>query len=131
MPVSDPALCRDKTGDWLAHFTAARLKKLGPQVKAGLLAEFERDPTGAVNRHSAALQQLLNFIRSVPIEGKVFVYVTKAYQEYRVGILQGRGKAPLLVDGLHYRDEMAAVRTAFRRRLAALGLIESGSEHGA
>ncbi|MSO73808.1 MAG: hypothetical protein EXQ99_01465 [Alphaproteobacteria bacterium] len=131
MPVSDPAGCRDKTGDWLAHFATARLRKLKPQVKAGLLAEFELDPAGAANRHSAALQQLLNFTRSVPIQGKTFVYVAQAAQTYRVGILQGRGNAPRFVDDRHFRDEMTAVRAAFRHRLAALGLIESGAESDA
>ena len=130
MPISDPATCRDKTSDWLAHFCAERLKTFGPHVIEGLMAEFERDPTGAVHRHSPALQQLLNFVRSVPIEGKTFVYVAKPDQDYRIGVMQGRGTAPVFVAGQQFRDEKAAICAALRHRLAALGFIARGAESG-
>ncbi|MGD9537000.1 MAG: hypothetical protein AB7P52_04525 [Alphaproteobacteria bacterium] len=124
MPIDDPGKYRDKTQDWVRRFTAERVKALRPTVTAALLAEYDADPTGATRRHSPALQRLLVFVRSAPIGGKLFIYAEKPGEAYRVAVMQGRGRAPEIVEGERYRTEAEAVRAVFRRRLAALGLAQ-------
>ena len=128
MPIDDPRRFRDKTQDWARRFAAERVKALRPTLTTELLAEFDRDPTGATRRHSPALQRLLVFVRSAPIEGKVFIYAEKPDEAYRVAIMRGRGQPPRIVEGERYRSEAEAVRAVFRRRLAALGLTHAGEE---
>jgi branched-chain amino acid transport system permease protein len=130
MPISDPRRFRDKTQDWTKRFAAERVKALKPALTADLLAEFDREPTGATRRHSPALQRLLVFVRSAPIEGKMFIYAEKPDELYRLALMRGRGRPPQIVEGERYRTEAEAVRAVFRRRLAALGLIGAGEEPG-
>lgn len=130
MPISDPRRFRDKTQDWIKRFAAERVKALRPTVTADLLDEFDRDPTGATRRHGAALQRLLVFVRSAPIEGKVFIYAEKPDETYRIALMQGRGRPPRIVEDECYGTEAEAVRAVFRRRLAALGLIGAEEEPG-
>lgn len=122
MPVRSPDSFEDKTLRFFELFAQKRLEEFTPDVMGQLLDEYEADPTGGKNRHSPKLQRLVNFIRSMPIDGKTFVYAKAPFQDYRVGAMRGRGNAPDLDETVKYETELDGVRDAFRRRLTQLGI---------
>ncbi|MBI1779116.1 MAG: hypothetical protein HYR63_27600 [Proteobacteria bacterium] len=61
---------RDRDGNLALRLDPTRLE---------LAREFRKKPFGG---HTPALQELLNLMRSAPIEGKHFLYMTKAHREW-------------------------------------------------
>ena len=125
MPLRKPTDYEDKNGHWMAFFANARHKALKPLVTPALLAEHAEDPRGARSQHSAALQEVLNYLHGLPTDGKSFAYAEVPYARYRLGILRGRGQAPDLSDPRVFASEQEAVHAAFLQRLVALGLLDA------
>lgn len=132
MPLSDPATCRDKTQDWMSYFSASRRDALAQLVTPELIAEYHNDPSGSNTRHSPALQEVLIFLRTQPVEGKPFVYVEEPHRKYRIGRMQGRGKAPEILGAEVFATEREAIHAVFLHRLRWLGLLpDTGGSPGA
>ena len=123
MPLSDPASCRDKTLDWMSYFSASRRDALAPLVTPELIAEHKKDPSGSLALHSPALQDVLIYVRSQPVDGKPFAYVEEPYRKYRIGRMRGRGSAPEIVDDEIFTAERDAIHAVFLHRLRWLGLL--------
>ena len=126
MPLSDPASCRDKTLDWMTYFNASRREALAQLVTPELIAEYQNDPSGSNARHSPALQEVLIFLRTQPVEGKPFAYVEEPHRKYRIGRMQGRGNAPEILDAEVFATERDAIHAVFLHRLRWLGLLPEG-----
>jgi len=122
MPLSDPRRYRDKTADWMRWFSAERKRRLAALVTPALIAEHAADPRGGDTPHSAALQEVLIALRSAPTVDKPFAYIEIPYRRYRLGRMQGRGRAPVILPDKSYDSERAAIHAVFLARLAWLGL---------
>jgi len=125
VPLQNPNGYADKTADFMAFFAEAKRRELRPLVTPALLAEHAEDPRGDRSPHSAALQDVLNYLHGQPTDGKSFAYAEVPYQRYRVGLLRGRGKAPTLDDPREFATEREAVHAVFLQRLVALGLLDA------
>ena len=130
MPIRDPSKYRDKTGDWMAFYTKTRCRELQPLVTDALLAEHAEDPRGIETRHSAALQDVLNFVHALPTDGKSFAYAEAPYRKYRLGILRGRGVFPSIFPDREFATEREAVHAVLLQRLESLGLLADTSPAG-
>ena len=124
MPLSDPATCRDKTLDWMNYFNASRRAALAQMITPELIAEHRNDPSGSSARHSPALQEILIYLRTQPVEGKPFAYVDEPHRKYRIGLMQGRGNAPEILDTEVFNTERDAIHAVFLHRLRWLGLLD-------
>jgi hypothetical protein len=122
MPIRDPGKYRDKTADWSEFFYRVRQQELTPLVTDALIAEHRDDPRGISKRHSYALQDVLNHMHGVPIDGKTFVFAVVPYQEYRIGILHSRGVEPTILQERAFSTEDEAVHAVFLQRLESLGI---------
>jgi len=126
MPLRDPNDYRDKTADWLALFAEKRRRALAPLVTPALLREHEEDPRGGDTPHGFALQDVLNYLHGMPIDGKSFAYAEVPYRRYRLGLMRARGNAPSFPDERVFDSERAAVHAVFLERLRTLGLMSGG-----
>lgn len=120
MPLSDPAVYRDKREDWLDAFRALRIDALRPLVTPALLEEHRANPRGP---HGVELQLVLNFVRgpAMPMAGKAFAYRAVDGQ-FRIGEMAARGARTTVHDDERFGTEHEAQHAAFLRRLAAAGL---------
>lgn len=125
MPLRKPTDYADKTADWLSFLATVRQRELKPLITPALLAEHAEDPRGDKTPHSAALQDVLNYLHGLPTDGKSFAYAELPYQRYRVGILRGRGNAPSLDDPREFATESECVHAVFLQRLVALALLDA------
>jgi len=78
-----------------------------------LVAEFRAKPTG---QHSAALQRLVNHIRSESMDGKLALLCTKPHEEWRLVRMNGRAKPMTLLDGI-FHNLNDAEWTIFKLRM--------------
>ena len=78
-----------------------------------LVGEFRAKPTG---QHSAALQRLINHIRSEPMDGKLALLCTKPHEEWRLVRMNGRGKPMTLLEGT-FHDLAEAEWAIFKLRI--------------
>jgi len=107
----------------MEFFSQRRLEQLKPWITPELLAEYRADPNGAHGR-SKELGQVLNFLRSRPLENKVFAYAEVPFERYRLGMLHAeRGVAPDIDMTATYPTEDEALYAVFVRRLEMLGLL--------
>ena len=125
VPLQNPNGYADKTADFMAFFAEAKRRELRPLVTPALLAEHAEDPRGDQSPHSTALQDVLNYLHALPIDGKSFAYAEVPYQRYKLGLLRGRGNAPTLDDPRVFATEREAVHAVFLQRLVALGLLDA------
>ena len=123
MPIRDPGKYRDKTTDWIEFYNRVRQRELNTLVTDLLIAEHHDDPRGIYKRHGYALQDILNHMHGLPIDGKTFVFAAVPYKEYRIGILRSRGVAPVILRDLAFTTENEAVHAVFLQRLDSLGLF--------
>jgi branched-chain amino acid transport system permease protein len=128
VPLRDPGSYRDKSADWLDFFARARRRELSGLITPDLIREHCEDPRGGESRHSAALQDVLNYLHNQPMDGKAFVYASVPYQKYYLGTMRVRGTAPTIMTDREFSDEREAVHALFIRRLESLGLIASADE---
>ncbi|MCW5221645.1 hypothetical protein [Verminephrobacter aporrectodeae] len=84
----------------------------GPHLQA-LYREFRAKTTG---QHSPALQRLINWLRSEPMQGKLALLCSVPHQEWLLVRMNGRG-LPISHLGERYRDIDAAECAIFRRRV--------------
>lgn len=82
---------RDRSGDPYQRFLEIRKDSLRNLVNAAVIAEHRENPRGLLKHHSHELQEILNFLRTMPIQGEPFVYVAQANRSYIIGRLCGRG----------------------------------------
>ncbi len=128
MPLLDPNDYRDKTADWLALFAEKRCRALAPLVTPALLREHEEDPRGGDTPHGHALQDVLNYVHNLPVDGKSFAYAEVPYRRYRLGLMHARGDAPSFPDERVFDSERAAVHAVFLERLRTLGLMSDAED---
>lgn len=123
MPLRNPNDYRDKTADWLALFAEKRRQALATRVTPALLREHAEDPRGGDTPHGFDLQDVLNYVHGMPIDGKPFAYAEVPYRRYRLGVMHARGAAPTFPDERVFDSEREAVHAVFLERLRALGLV--------
>lgn len=82
-----------------------------------LAREFRKRPLGL---HSPELQAVLNRMRSVPIEGKHCLIVTKPNAEWLLAQMRGDPPSPHVVPGVVFTDLLEAEWTVFKLRWQAL-----------
>lgn len=128
MPLKDPRDYRDRTADWMQRFAEIRQRQLAPCVTPALIAEHAEDPRGGDTPHSHDLQDVLNYLHYMPVDGKSFVYAAVPYQTYKLGIMRARGNAPLLADSRTFSSEREAVHAVFMQRLGQMGLLAGDGE---
>jgi hypothetical protein len=98
---------------------ADRLRPADPALAVGperidLARAFFANPWGP---HGVELQSLLNRMRAAPVAGKLVLFCTKPYQEWRLARLpQRRGLAPEILEGPAFSSLADAERAAFRIR---------------
>lgn len=80
-----------------------------------LYREFSARTTGG---HSPALQRLVNWLRSEPMEGKLAVLCVVPHREWALIRMNGRGR-PISLLGERYTDIDEAERAIFRHRVRA------------
>lgn len=121
MPLSDPALYRDKREDWLEKFREIRCAALRQSITPQLIEEHRGNPRGP---HSVQLQLVLNLVRGplMPMNGKTFAYVRVPFKDYAIGHMTPRGEPCAIDSSSSYSNEDAAQHAAFINRLAVLGL---------
>lgn len=120
MPVTAPAECRDHATDWVEYFYRRRGAEIAAMIDDDLIAEHERNPMQAQGHHSATLHLVLNYFRNAPIIGKEFVYAVEPYEQYKVGIVTGRGQPAAMLDQTTYASEDEAVHAVFLARVDKL-----------
>ncbi|HEV7370719.1 N,N-dimethylformamidase beta subunit family domain-containing protein [Arenibaculum sp.] len=82
-----------------------------------LAREFKRRPLGA---HSPDLQAVLDRMRSMPIEGKHCLIVTKPHAQWLLARMSGTPPMPVPVPGIVFTDPAEAEWTVFKLRWQAL-----------
>ena len=128
MPLTDPDVYRDKTLDWMDYFNHQRRDALTLTITPELIAEHENDPSGSKARHSSKLQALLIYLRMQPVDGKAFVYVQEPHRKYCIGLMNGRGETPRILEEQIFASEKEAIHAVFLYRLRALKLLKDDSE---
>jgi hypothetical protein len=78
-----------------------------------LIEEFWRNPFGP---HPAALQRLLNALRSAPAPGKYVLVCREPGREWILGRLGGRGQPVELLTEQRFTNRAEAERAVFVRR---------------
>lgn len=129
MPIATPAECRDHAADWIDYFYRRRGAEIAAMIDDDLVAEHERNPLQARGHHSTTLHLVLNYFRNAPIIGKEFVYAVRPYEEYKVGVVTGRGEPAAMLDDRTFATEEEAVHAVFLRRVEELrGSVEAPAE---
>ena len=128
MPLKDPGDYRDRTADWLQFFAETRRRELAPLITPALIAEHAEDPRGEDTPHSHALQDVLNYLHYMPVDGKSFAYAETPYKAYKLGVMRARGNAPSLADPRTFTSEREAVHAVFMQRLSQMGLLSDDAE---
>jgi hypothetical protein len=77
-----------------------------PQNWRDLVAEFRENPLG---RHSADLQELLNWFRAAPIPGKHFLYMIEQHRKWALARFSPQGPHIFDVD---YQMEFDTIEDA-------------------
>jgi hypothetical protein len=131
MPIATPAECRDHAADWIDYFYRRRGAEIAAMIDDDLVAEHERNPLQAEGHHSTTLHLVLNYFRNAPIIGKEFVYAVRPYEEYKVGVVTGRGEPAAMLDDRTFATEEEAVHAVFLRRVEKLrGSLEAPADKG-
>ncbi|WP_432970363.1 N,N-dimethylformamidase beta subunit family domain-containing protein [Dactylosporangium sp. CA-233914] len=92
----------------------AQLDPPGPDRARALLAEFDATPFGT---HSPELQSVLERMRSLPLPGKHFLYMTKPHEEWTLARLSGTAPFRLILEPeTVFTDLLDAERHVFRLR---------------
>lgn len=125
MPIENPANYIDKTGDWMSFFQNVRRRELSAIVTPEIINEHRDDPRGQETRHSEELQQILNHIHNMPIDGKSFVYVESPNEVYKIGLMHARGVPPTIFQEQSYCTEREAVHAVFLQRIEQFGIVPS------
>ena len=100
--------------DWDAK-QRVRIKAL---ITPELIEEHRRKPLG---QHSDALERVLNYFRRQPQPGKYIIVATKAWEEYRIGVLSGvRGQPAAILGDQAFASEEDAIHGIFLRRVRDL-----------
>jgi hypothetical protein len=92
-----------------------RIKAL---ITPELIDEHAAKPLG---QHSDALERVLQYFRRQPQPGKYLIVATKAWEEYRIGVLSGvRGEPATILDDDVFASEEEAIHGIFLRRVREL-----------
>ncbi len=78
---------------------------------------------------SLELQQILDKMRTTPLNGRFVILISKPFEEFSLAQLTGvRGENPKLVEGVKYSSIAEAEWDIFKRRWALLSGIEINIE---
>ncbi len=119
---------RDRTADPYGFFLERRRAELRPLITDELIEEHHNNPRGLHGHHSNALQEVLNFLRMMPVAGEPFVFVAEPHRRYLVGTLSGRGQDPAIDPNRCFDNETEAVHAVFLDRLKHFGLLSDLNE---
>jgi hypothetical protein len=101
-----------------ADWDAKQRERIKALITDDLIEEHARKPLG---QHSDALERVLQYFRRQPGAGKYIIVATKAWGEYRIGVLSGeRGEVPEILDDATFATEEEAMHGIFLRRVADL-----------
>jgi hypothetical protein len=101
-----------------ADWDAKQRERIKALIEDDLIEEHTRKPLG---QHSDALERVLQYFRRQPGAGKYIIVATKAWGEYRIGVLSGeRGEVPEILDDATFATEEEAMHGIFLRRVADL-----------
>ena len=117
MSLSSPSQCRDKALDWYAFWSSIRREEILGLITEELIAEHQANPVGYRDFHSPDLQRVLNYFRQAPTLGKYFVYAIEPWAEYRIAVIEERGKPPTILDSPVFASEAEAMHGVFMRRI--------------
>jgi hypothetical protein len=120
MALARPSDYKDKALDWNAYFDKLRRREIVDLITDEVIAEHEANPTGYRKFLSWRLQRVLNYMRQQPVLGKYFIYTRGAWRDYRIAIIDERGKSPRLLDGQVFQTEEQAMHGAFMLRVKDL-----------
>jgi hypothetical protein len=120
MGLTKPSDHPDKGLVWYEVFDRMRRAEILNLLTDEVIAEHEANPVGYRNFHSANLQRVLNYFRGAPILGKYFIYTTEPWKEYRIAIIEERGKPPIIFDKPLFTSEEEAMHGVFLRRIEDL-----------
>jgi hypothetical protein len=81
--------------------------------RTDLAREFRAKPFGL---HSPELHAVLTAMRSLPIQGKHILYMTKWYREWNLAVMEGDPLRPRLLPGQVFEDLAAAEWAVFKLR---------------
>jgi hypothetical protein len=121
MPLTDPTAYRDKTEDLMAVFHAERREMVRRLLRPGLLDLDQVKDRPETIEHHADMHLVLNYLRTLPIVGKSFVFAEEPYQHYRVGLVTGPGEPAEILEE-RYDDERAALDAVLLHRLRSIGI---------
>lgn len=108
----------DRAQEVLARWDQRMRQRLIPLVTEELIAEHARNPLG---QHSDALERLLNYFRRAAPAGKLAVFCTRPFEEWRIVMLAGvRGQPPRYYDDRVFHSEREAVHAVFLERIDEL-----------
>lgn len=101
-----------------ADWDAKQRERIKALVTDELIAEHAAKPLG---QHSDALERVLQYFRRQPTAGKYIVVATKAWGEYRIGVLsEARGQVPEVLEDETFATEEEALHGIFVRRVRDL-----------
>jgi branched-chain amino acid transport system permease protein len=101
-----------------ARWDARTRQTLRATIDDDLLAEHQARPLG---QHSDRLERVLNYFRRGPQARKYVIVCTRAWEEWRIGVLSGqRGVPPTVLDDERFNSEAAALHGVFLRRVRDL-----------
>jgi branched-chain amino acid transport system permease protein len=101
-----------------ARWDARSRLALKATIDADLLAEHEAKPLG---QHSDRLERVLNYFRRAQPAQKYVIVCTRAWEEWRIGVLSGeRGVPPQILDDQRFDSEASAEHGVFLRRVRDL-----------
>jgi branched-chain amino acid transport system permease protein len=98
-----------------ARWDARTRQALRATIDDDLLSEHQARPLG---QHSDRLERVLNYFRRAPQAHKYVIVCTRAWEEWRIGVLSGeRGVPPRILDDRRFDSESAALHGVFLRRV--------------
>lgn len=126
MPLKYPAEYTDRAEDWYQFFARNRGARVLEMVTDEIVEEHRSNPTQTEGHHSVQLHEILNFLRSMPIIGKEFVYIAVPYERYHVGYITERGAEATIDFDVEYATETEAMHDIFLRRLNRIREMAKG-----
>ena len=85
--------------------------------RTDLAREFKADPFGI---HSPDLQFVLNRMRSLPIEGKHVLIMTKPHEEWTLAVMEGTPPRPRVMHNYVFHSTAEAEWVVFKLRWKAM-----------
>ena len=109
----------DRRASWYEYFQNTRgrwaLELLAAHPE--IIDEHARNPLSEKGPMSAPLEALLNYFRTNPSLGGLFVYATVPWREFRLARLTDRAREPEIISDVIYGGELEAAHGVFLKRI--------------